>query len=353
MKTSIVKLILAVILLTVTAADASAQDAQLVDETSPRITRSQRLQIKRLNEGLNAKLKLRLQRNPRYREYAAEASEISRIKDEAEQKRRVEELQKKYADLRDEILKVAGTSVRSYNRRLKQILPRIQLDDSGMIVNRKPLRNIRSSSSTDVLAKTGFQNAEYNFSPNADTTLEITEFPDTWSFKDCRQGTVTFDSSTEFSTRAQTDLSEEDCNDVKAARGAVVNVPAGTRTVRVEITVDKSFISGFAAPWGYIAYASAYSAVGIRVVGFIVGSSKRVNYFRHDFIDIYWSVLGADDATVEETNATYRCTFKPLVPGEFRIQAYGRSTADTDGLAVANSASSVEGMKKIKITFVR
>ena len=63
MKTSIVKLILAVILLTVTAADASAQDAQLVDETSPRITRSQRLQIKRLNEGLNAKLKPRLQRD--------------------------------------------------------------------------------------------------------------------------------------------------------------------------------------------------------------------------------------------------------------------------------------------------
>lgn len=328
----------------------TAQDNDPVNEDEPRITKEQRLEIKRLNEEIKAKIERASKGDARFVAYKKELAGLNKITDPEELKTRVAAINEKYKALRAETLQKAGIKVKDYNLKLKEILPRIQLDDSGRIINRRPVRTARPLSSHPQTA--WYQPLSYNPPFSRAETQEITNFQKTWSFKDCSQARITFDSDKEFEIYASTQSNRQDCDDVKAARGAVVSVPAGVKTVKVEITLDKYYLSTWAAPVVF-SYAAAYSAVGIRVRGRIVGSVRLTNYFRHNYLDTYWSVIGLDEADEQETDAILTCTFKPLVPGDFHIQAYGRVTADTDGWAYANGRSDVEGMQKMKVTFVR
>ena len=104
--------------------------------------------------------------------------------------------------------------------------------------------------------------------------------------------------------------------------------------------------------YAFFGYANAYAAVGIRVKGAIVGSLNQVNYFRHKYYDVSWSVLGGDEDWTTETDVRMVRSFIP-VPGEYTIQAYSRVAVDTDGFAGATGFSPVEGLKKIRITFFK
>ncbi len=186
----------------------------------------------------------------------------------------------------------------------------------------------------------------------SEETFEITTFSEKWSFKDCVQAEILFPTSTEFSTKARTDINDEDCSDVKAARGAVLRVPAGVQRVRVEIFLDQYKLNTGVSV-GFAGYANAYSAVGIRVGGLIVGTPNQVNYFRHRYLDTSWSVTGVDDGSITETDVRMQCSFVPLLAADYTIQAYTRVTVDTDGWAYSNSFAQVKGLRKIRVTFVR
>lgn len=328
----------------------SAQDNEPISEDEPRVTRAQRLKIKRLNEEIKARIDRVSKDDIRLAAYNSDLAGLNKITNPVELKARVTAMNEKYKAFRAEMLQKAGINVKDYNLKLKEILPRIQLDDSGRIINRRHIRTARPVSGHPQMS--WFQPVSYEPSFFMAQTQEITNFQKTWSFKDCSQARITFDSDKEFEIYASTQINKQDCDDVKAARGAVVSVPAGVKTVKVEITLDKYYLSTWAAPVVF-SYAAAYSAVGIRVRGRIVGSVRLTNYFRHSYLDTYWSVIGLDEADEQETDAVFTCSFKPLVPGDFHIQAYGRVTADTDGWAYANGRSDVEGMQKMKVTFVR
>lgn len=329
------------------SATVFAQDGELVNEDAPRMTARQRTQIKNLNAEFKAKFEAAAKRDKRYAQYKADVDELRKIDDAKKFEEKYAAFKNKHAAFQAEILKKAGITERQFNLRLKRIMPRIQLDNKGRIINPK---QVTKTSSADLPDGGWYQAASYWL---RDETFEITNFSETWSFKDCDQADITFDSSKEFDIYTTTNVDEPDCDDVKAARGAVINVPAGVKRVRVEITLDKYRVMTYAAAYAFFGYGNAYSAVGIRVRGFIVGSARQTNYWRHKYLESSWSVLGDSTSASTETNARFSCSFIPLVAGQYTIQAYGRITVDTDGFAFAQAHSTVEGLKKIKITFVK
>ena len=327
-----------------------AQEAELFDEDAPRLTEEQRRQITLLNEEFQAITDPIAKRDRRYPQYAADLEELKTITDERLLAEKVAAFRTGYGDFIGEILRLAGITERDYNLRLQQILPHLRLDENGRIINEgsEPTRTKLNQPKPAVFRKEPF------FLLNArDETFETTDFSEKWSIADCYQAKVTFPTSKEFQVNASTQSSKPDCSDVKAARGTTINVPAGVKKVRVEIFLAKYGLFTDASVWTIFGYANAYSAVGIRVRGLIAGSAKLTNYFRHKYRDTSWSVFGFDSQSVTETDARMICSFIPVTAGDYQIQAYGRITVDTDGIAHALSSSHVEGLQKMKITFFR
>ena len=335
-------------LITLMSALVALSQSVPIDEDAPRLTAAQRLRIHQLNSEIKTRTDAVTRNDPRYARYLADFEGLKKEGPSFRQKYAA--FKSRYADYQKEILRKAGIDRRAYNLRLKAILPHIQLDKAGEIVNPKPARVVRAERS----AIDGFVFTAASF-PRVprDSSFNSTDFSRKWSFQDCSQASVTFDSSREFSIFAGTTVSEDDCDDVKGARGTVINVPAGVTRVRVEITLDRYSLSTTVATPLLFSYGNSYAAVGIRVNGWIVGSAKKTNYFRHKYLDTVWSVAGGDFADAEENgDVILQCSFRPLVPGDYRIQAYGRVWVTTDGLAYSSGFSTVEGLQNMKVTFV-
>jgi len=336
---------LAVITLLMSSA-AHAQSVA-VDEDAPRISAAQRLQLYQLNQELKAKLDAVTRNDPRYAHYLADFEQLKKQTGTLSFRETAAAFRNKYADLQKDLLRKSGIDRRAYNLRLKRILPHVQLNTAGEIVNPKQSRAAisRQDESTMFIPAT--------YSP-PDDTIETHSFLKTWSFQDCSQAVVRFKEIDEFTIFGNTTASEDDCDDVKGARGATLEVPSGVKSVRVELTLDKYALSTDVVTPLLFSYGNAYAAVGIRVRGWIVGSTNQTNYFRHKYLDTVWSVAGGDFANASESgDVILRCSFRPLVPGEYRIFAYGRVWATTDGLAISSGSVVVEGLRKIKVTFRR
>jgi len=329
---------------------AFAQEAELFDEDAPRLTDEQRSQINRLNQEFQAITDPIARRDRRYPQYAADLEELPKIDDPRLFAEKYAAFRVNYDDFQREVLRLAGITERDYNLRLQQILPHLRLDEEGRIVNEgsEPAR-----ARLDQRRPAVFRNETFNFLNASEETFEKTDFSEKWSVKDCFWADVEFPSSKSFRVDAETDMLTADCQNVKAARGTIINVPSGVKKVRVEIFMDQYHLKSWVFAYGIFAYGNAYSAVGIRVRGLILGSPNLVNYFRHKYRDISWSVYGDDTVDFTETDARMVCSFTPLMPGEYTIQAYGRVAVDTDGFAISEAASSVGGLEKIRITFFR
>ena len=335
--------LLAFLLFLISATPAFAQDDNPVDEDAPRITRQQRLEIRKLNQELRAKFEAVARRDPRYAQYMADFEALDEIEEPEALRKRLADFKNKHAGFREEVLRKAGVDERAYNLRVKKILPQIQLDDKGRIINRKPIK-VSTINENQRLNHPGAGRP-------APETFEITNFSNKWTYKDCSQAQISLESTDKISVYALTRAQDADCDDVKGARGTVLQVPAGVKSVTIKITLDKySLWTSVSTAFGY---ASTYTAVGIRVKGGIIGSAKQTNYWRHKYLDTVWSVMGEDSADIEETGVTMSCTFKPLSAGEYLIQAYGRVATDTDSLAKAKGGAKVSGLKKITVTFTR
>jgi hypothetical protein len=330
-----------------------SQASELVDEDAPRMTASQRLQLYQINLELKARTEAVMKKDPRYTRYLADYRELDRGVRDDSFRSRAAAFNKKYGELQKEWLRRSGIDRRLYNLRLKKIFPHLQLNRAGEIVNMRSTRdlisrlNARDESSIVVPAF---------FAPllpgRPDTSFETDDFSDTWSYQDCDQASVTFSALRSFSVFANTSVSEDDCDDVKGARGTVITVPEGVTRVRLEITLNSYRLSTSVVTPLLFSYGNSYAAVGIRVNGWILGSTRRTNYFRHKYIDTVWSVAGGDFADVSESGQVLlRCSFRPLVPGEYRVHVYGRAWATTDGLAASSSSVDVKGLRKVKVTF--
>jgi hypothetical protein len=329
---------------------AQEEEAGMFDEDAPRFTEEQRSQIKRLNEEYQAITDPIARRDGRYPQYLADLEELNNIRDPRIFAEKYAAFQTNWEDFQREVLRAAGVTERDYNLRLQQILPHLRLDEEGRIINDK---SEPAPAGLKVPKRGAYRKDSVYFLKATEQTFETTDFSQKWSIKDCSQADVEFPTSKSFRVSGLTDIMDADCDDVKAARGTIINVPSGVKKVRVEIFLDKYRIASHAIAYGYFAYANAYSAVGIRVKGFIANSAKQTNYFRHKYRDVSWSVLGDDEATVEETDVRMVCSFIPLVPGDFHIQAYGRIAVDTDGFGLAQATSDVTGLQKMKITFFK
>ena len=328
----------------------AAEEAVWFDEDAPRFTAEQRIAITRLNAEFQARVEPVFRSDPRYPQYLAALEELQSTDDPRLFRERNDAFQTAYRDFQRGVLRLAGITERDYNLRLQQILPHLRLDAEGRIVNdhsdpRLTQSNRRRSGK--------FEKDSVFFLRASEETFEITDFSEKWSFKDCFQGKVEFPTSKSFNFYAKTDFFAEDCDDIKAARGTVINVPSGVDKVKIEIFLDEYLLRADAEAYAIFGYAHAYAAVGIRIKGMIAGSANPVNYFRHKYYDVSWSVLGGDVEYTVETDVRMVKTIIPTVPGEYTIQAYGRGTVDTDGFAGAYTGSDVKGLKKIRITFFR
>lgn len=347
--------IAATIALFFVAGSVHSQVSNMVDEDAPRMTASQRLQLYRLNQELKAKADAVMKSDARYANYLADFRDLQKQTRSRTFREKAASFERKYEDLQKDMIRKAGIDRRVYNLRLKKIFPQIQLNQAGDIVNPKRQRMaINEPASLDNVNFIPASFAPIAYAQRRDDSFESNDFSVTWSYQDCSQASVQFDGIRSFEVFANTSVSEDDCDDVKGARGTVIDVPAGVTRVRIEITLNKYSLSTSVVTPLLFSYGNSYAAVGIRVRGFILGSPRITNYFRHNHLDTAWSVAGGDYADASETGEVImRCSFRPLIPGEYRIQAYGRAWATTDGFAASSSSVDVEGLQKIKVTFTR
>jgi len=325
-------------------------EAVWFDEDAPRFTEEQRAAIERLNDEFNAIVEPVFRRDRRYPQYLADLEELKRITDPRVFAEKTAAFEANWSAFQLEVMRIAGVTERDYNLRLQKILPHLRLDENGRIINGDPDTRLARSNRRKLGA---FQKDPVFFLKATEQTFETTDFSEKWSFKDCVQAIVEFPTSKSFDVTAGTDMFEQDCEDVKAARGTIINVPSGVIKVKVEIFLDEYTLRAHAAAYGIFGYANAYAAVGIRVRGMIAGSSKLVNYFRHKYYDVSWSVFGHDLEWTSETGVRMVKSFIPITPGEYTIQAYSRVAVDSDGFAYSGTHSGVEGLKKIRVTFFK
>ena len=264
-----------------------------VDEDAPRMTASQRLRIYQLNQEIKSKTESVMKSDPRYARYLADFDQLRKQTRNPDFRERSAEFKKKYADFQKEMLQKSRIDRRSYNLRLKGIFPELRLDQGGEIVNRKP-KPVAYESSKET-GSSFFVPVSYVRSRQNDS-FETTDFSKKWSYQDCSQAHITFESGREFLLAGKTGVTEDDCDDIKAARGTVIDVPSGVKRVRIEITLDRYDLATNVATPFLFSYGNSYAAVGIRVNGWILGSSKKTNYFRHNYLDTVWSVMGGDFA---------------------------------------------------------
>ncbi|MEO6050739.1 MAG: hypothetical protein ABIP78_05330 [Pyrinomonadaceae bacterium] len=320
------------------------------DDDAPRVTAVQRLKIGKLNRELHARINPVAQRDPRYAKYLKAVAKLRRVKDPKELERSFKEFTKNYAGFRDDVLRKARVDVKQYNLRLQKILPRIEITDDGLIKNVEsvslvsPMPSAYQDDSTKWM-----QNASYL--PNPDTTTEFTSFPNKTSYNTCvNQGSTEFNGSGDASAYGETDVNVDDCDKVRASRGVIVNIPSDVNRVRVEIEINQYSLRTWAACWGVVAYADAYASVGIR---FHRRASSLSFYKRHAHSESEWSVLGDQSTNKSATNVVLSGTFYPYGAGEYDIQGFARISVDTDGFAASHSFSSIDGMTKMKVTFIR
>lgn len=325
----------------------NAQNSGVFNEDAPIITKTQKRQISRLNREMKARIEPVAKRDPRYAAYLKDFEELKGIKEEDEFIKRSEEFKQIYEKFNTDVLRKAGVNIKSYNLRLKQILPRIKLDNKGMFRQSSEVSQSGPYNETNDQS-VRFMNASYE--PIADTTAVFTAFPNTTTFKDCDQGKLTFADAKSVESFSETAIDENDCMDVKAARGIVLTVPsATTRKIQVMIELNKSELRTLVSCYGLFAYAYAYSSVGIRLKK--RGTSLPAQFIRFRSVESGWSVLGKTRSTKTETSVIMSGTFLSQGEGQYDIQAYVRTAADTDGFAlVFFSSSDVKGMTKITVT---
>ena len=211
-------------------------EAVWFDEDAPRFTERQRDAIKQLNAEFQAITDPIARRDPRYPQYIADLEELGRIDDPRLFEEKKAAFETRYGDFQREVLRLAGITERDYNLRLQQILPHLRLNDNGRIINGEPETRFAGLRPPK---RGAFRKDSVFFLNATEQIFEVTDFSEKWSFKDCFQGKADFPTSKSFETYGRTDWIDEDCEDIKAARGTVINVPSGVKKIKVEIFLDK------------------------------------------------------------------------------------------------------------------
>ena len=323
-----------------------AQDGEVFNENAPLVTKAQQRRIRNLNREMRAKVEPLAKRDPRYAPYLQDFEELKQIADETEFVKKSEEFKQKYEKFNDDVLRKAGVSIKTYNLRLKQILPRIKLNKQGMILQTSEVSQVDSYNNIND-QDIWYSNTSHN--PYADTTAIFTGFPNTTTFKDCNQGKLTFADAKSLESFSKTSIDDNDCTDVKAARGVIFKVFPQNKKIAVEIELNKSDLRTLVSCYGFFGYAYAYSSVGIRLKK--RGTSLPAQFIRFQHVESAWSVFGKTGATRTETGIVMSGTFNSSGEGDYDVQAYVRTVVDTDGFAlVFFSTSEIAGMSKMTVT---
>jgi len=328
----------------------SLLDAQtnVSDDDMPLITAVQKRKVTNLNRETNARIDRVARRDPRYAAYVKDLAKFKRLKDMKEIERLLPAFTAKYQDFRDDVMRKAKVNVKDYNLKLKKILPRIQLDDNGVMRKAENVSFLRPAPAAAGNSSPWLQNATYSI--GRDTTQVFTSFPNKTTYQTCSQANTYYNGSGDVESYSHTNVDDNDCEKVRASRGVKVNIPSGVQRVRIEIEIDQYHFYNSIACYGFVAYGYAYTSVGIR---FHYRPSSLSFYKRHASGDAEWSVYGTNNSSKTVSNVVLSGTFYPYGAGEYDIQAFARTTVDTDGFAAATADSEIDGISKITVTLER